>query len=148
VPKSYLPNYREFYEKRYFATDAHTKAGLIQLCGDTVSFTAQTIFTASDIADFSFHVEICEDFWAPIPPSSYGAMAGANILLNLSASNIVIGKAEDRAAPSPLTSSRPPVTAKAQPTSPGMAKSSLTKWARRSLKANASRATRNSSSPT
>jgi NAD+ synthase (glutamine-hydrolysing) len=97
VPKSFLPNYREFYEKRYFGVASDTNAGLIELCGETVSFTAETIFVASDNPDFSFHVEICEDFWAPTPPSTFGALAGANILLNLSASNIVIGKAEDRA---------------------------------------------------
>jgi NAD+ synthase (glutamine-hydrolysing) len=61
------------------------------------SASQETIFVASDNPDFSFHVEICEDFWAPTPPSTFGALAGANILLNLSASNIVIGKAEDRA---------------------------------------------------
>jgi len=96
VPKSFLPNYREYYEKRHFADAADTSVGLIELCGETVSFTAETVFTARDMADFSFHVEICEDFWAPSPPSTLGALAGANILLNLSASNVTIGKAEDR----------------------------------------------------
>lgn len=97
VPKTYLPNYREFYEKRHFASAGHTSAGLVELCGETVSFTAETVFAAKDAPDFCFHVEICEDFWAPIPPSTYGAMAGATLLFNLSASNIVIGKSEDRA---------------------------------------------------
>ncbi|HYD88969.1 MAG TPA: NAD(+) synthase [Vitreimonas sp.] len=97
VPKSYLPNYREYYEKRHFSSARDTNVGVIQLCGEIVSFTEETIFTATEAPNFSFHVEICEDFWAPIPPSTYGAMAGANILFNLSASNIVIGKSEDRA---------------------------------------------------
>lgn len=97
VPKSFLPNYREFYEKRYFSVASDTEEDLIQLCGEWVGFGEDVVFTATDNPDFSFHVEICEDFWAPNPPSTMGALAGANILLNLSASNIVIGKAEDRA---------------------------------------------------
>jgi len=97
VPKSYLPNYREFYEKRYFgvASDTHTR--VLALAGSTVAFGANTIFYAEDNPNFSFHIEICEDFWAPAPPSTKGALCGANILFNLSASNIVVGKAEDRA---------------------------------------------------
>jgi NAD+ synthase (glutamine-hydrolysing) len=97
VPKSFLPNYREFYEKRYFAVAGDTEEDVIRLCGEDEFFGADLVFTASDVRDFTFHVEICEDFWSPTPPSTYGAMAGANILLNLSASNIVIGKAADRA---------------------------------------------------
>ncbi|MGD9967354.1 MAG: NAD(+) synthase [Hyphomonadaceae bacterium] len=97
VPKSFLPNYHEFYEKRHFAVASDTEKDVIRLCGEDEFFSANLIFTAADVRDFSFHLEICEDFWSPIPPSTYGAMAGANILLNLSASNIVIGKAEDRA---------------------------------------------------
>jgi NAD+ synthase (glutamine-hydrolysing) len=97
VPKSFLPNYREFYEKRYFSVASDTEEDLIFLCGDWVGFGEDVVFTATDSPDFAFHVEICEDFWAPTPPSTMGALAGANILLNLSASNIVIGKAEDRA---------------------------------------------------
>jgi len=95
--KSYLPNYREFYEKRYFATAADTDEGLITLNGKDVGFLPDAIYVATDNPNFTFHVEICEDFWAPTPPSTMAALAGSNILLNLSASNIVIGKAEDRA---------------------------------------------------
>ena len=97
VPKSYLPNYREFYEKRYFgvASDRHMHATIFLDGGTT--FGANQIFYHADNPNFAFHVEICEDFWAPNPPSTKGALAGANILFNLSASNIVIGKAEDRA---------------------------------------------------
>jgi NAD+ synthase (glutamine-hydrolysing) len=97
VPKSFLPNYREFYEKRYFgvAPDRHVHA--IPFLDAGTNFGANQIFFHADNPDFTFHVEICEDFWAPTPPSSKGALAGANILFNLSASNITIGKAEDRA---------------------------------------------------
>ena len=97
VPKSFLPNYREFYEKRYFAVASDTEEELITIGGESVDFGANVIFKANDVADFAFHVEICEDFWSPVPPSTFGAMAGATVLFNLSASNIVIGKAEDRA---------------------------------------------------
>ena len=97
VPKSFLPNYREYYEKRWFAL-GHGLAGLdMRLCGQTVPFGPDLIFAAEDLADFVFHVEICEDYWAPLPPSTAGALAGALILCNLSASNIIIGKARDRA---------------------------------------------------
>ena len=96
VPKSFLPNYREYYEKRHFGVASDTEEDLILLNGKWVGFGEDVIFTATDLPDFAFHVEICEDFWSPIPPSTYGAMAGANILLNLSASNVVIGKADDR----------------------------------------------------
>jgi NAD+ synthase (glutamine-hydrolysing) len=97
VPKTYLPNYREYYEKRHFASALDTEEDVIEVCGEPAGFGANVIFTASDNPNFAFHVEICEDFWAPAPPSTTAAMAGANILLNMSASNIVIGKAEDRA---------------------------------------------------
>jgi len=97
VPKSYLPNYREFYEKRHFAVASDSTWLTTELGGRHVDFTAHQIFRAQGFADFSFCVEICEDFWAPVPPSTFSAMAGANIILNLSASNIVIGKADDRA---------------------------------------------------
>jgi NAD+ synthase (glutamine-hydrolysing) len=97
VPKSFLPNYREYYEKRWFAL-GHGLSGLdLRLCGQTVPFGPDLIFAADDLADFIFHVEICEDYWAPLPPSTAGAMAGALILCNLSASNIIIGKARERA---------------------------------------------------
>jgi NAD+ synthase (glutamine-hydrolysing) len=96
APKSYLPNYREYYEKRYFAVAADAHQRTITLAGDEAPFGADLIFEAEDARDVTFFAEICEDFWAPTPPSSYGALAGAHILLNLSASNVVIGKAEDR----------------------------------------------------
>ncbi|SDC24447.1 NAD+ synthase (glutamine-hydrolysing) [Sphingomonas sp. YR710] len=97
VPKSFLPNYREYYEKRWFAPGAGLSGLDMLLCGQTVPFGPDLIFAADDLVDFTFHVEICEDYWAPIPPSSLGALAGALILCNLSASNIIIGKARERA---------------------------------------------------
>jgi NAD+ synthase (glutamine-hydrolysing) len=96
VPKSFLPNYREFYEKRHFAVAADAPQQTIGLGDEHIPFGADLLFTADDARDFGFHVEICEDFWAPVPPSTFGAMAGATVLLNLSGSNITIGKAEER----------------------------------------------------
>ncbi|MGE3142862.1 MAG: NAD(+) synthase [Hyphomonadaceae bacterium] len=98
VPKSFLPNYREFYEKRHFAAAADAPFREITLMEETAPFGSDLIFAANDMRDCAFHIEICEDLWAPSPPSTLGALAGATLLLNLSASNITIGKAEDRAA--------------------------------------------------
>jgi len=95
APKSFLPNYREFYEKRHFASTVDAPFRNIRLGDDDVPFGADLIFSATE--NFKVHIEICEDLWAPTPPSTMGALAGATILLNLSASNITIGKAEDRA---------------------------------------------------
>lgn len=96
VPKSYLPNYREFYEKRQF-TAARDAVGQTQrLLGDEVPFGNDLVFDAVTVDNFSLHVEICEDLWSPVPPSTYAALAGATVLANLSASNITIGKAEFR----------------------------------------------------
>jgi NAD+ synthase (glutamine-hydrolysing) len=97
APKSFLPNYREFYEKRWFAAGAGLSGLDITAAGQRAPFGPDLIFAAVDLADFIFHVEICEDYWAPIPPSSAGALAGALILCNLSASNITIAKAAERA---------------------------------------------------
>ena len=97
VPKSYLPNYREYYEKRWFAPAASRSEDAVVLGGETVDFAPGLIFEAANRPGFVFAVEICEDFWAPQPPSTRAALAGARILLNLSASNIVIGKADERA---------------------------------------------------
>jgi NAD+ synthase (glutamine-hydrolysing) len=96
VPKSYFPNYREYYEKRWFASGIGL-SGTIEIAGQTAPFGTDLIFAAEDLPDFVFHAEICEDFWGPQPPSTQGALAGALILCNLSASNIVIGKARERA---------------------------------------------------
>lgn len=96
VPKSFLPNYREYYEHRWFAPGAGITGLDIAVAGQRVPFGTDLLFAASGTKDFVFHVEICEDMWAPAPPSTRGALAGATILCNLSASNVVIGKAADR----------------------------------------------------
>lgn len=90
VPKTYLPNYKEFYEKRWFAPSA-TLDGVrtIRLCGQSVPFGKGLVF---DTSDFSFGVELCEDVWATVPPSSLLALGGADILFNLSADTENIGK--------------------------------------------------------
>src|SRR5918911_26444 len=96
VPKIHLPNYREFYEPRWFASGHGTDDGEIQVGGLRASFGPDLLFAAEDVAGFVVHAEICEDFWVPSPPSSLAALAGATVLANLSASNITIGKAERR----------------------------------------------------
>ncbi|HEX2829875.1 MAG TPA: NAD(+) synthase [Burkholderiales bacterium] len=96
TPKSFLPNYREYYENRWFAPGVNTAGLDVEIAGQTVPFGTDLIYAATDLPDFVFHVEICEDFWAAMPPSTHGALAGALILCNLSASNIVVGKADDR----------------------------------------------------
>jgi NAD+ synthase (glutamine-hydrolysing) len=96
VPKTFLPNYREFYEKRWFASGAGLTGLSIDLGGASVPFGTDLIFAARDLPGFVIHAEICEDYWAPTPPSTTGALAGALICCNLSASNIVIGKARER----------------------------------------------------
>ncbi|MDR3706838.1 MAG: NAD(+) synthase [Capsulimonadaceae bacterium] len=96
VPKSYLPNYREFYEKRQFTSGRDAICDTATLFGQQLPFGADLVFRAAGYAHFGIHVEICEDVWTPIPPSTFGALAGATVLANLSASNITIGKAQYR----------------------------------------------------
>jgi len=96
VPKSYLPNYREFYEKRWFASGLDVTGQAIRVAGAEIPFGIDLIFASNQLPAFKLFVEICEDFWAATPPSTAGALAGATILANLSASNIVIGKADER----------------------------------------------------
>ncbi|AJP56764.1 NAD(+) synthase [Pandoraea vervacti] len=95
VPKTYLPNYSEFYEARQF--NAFDDAGVdhVTLLGHDVPFGA-LIFEAADQPLLRFHCEICEDVWVPVPPSSFAALAGATVLVNLSASNVVVGKSAYR----------------------------------------------------
>jgi NAD+ synthase (glutamine-hydrolysing) len=93
VPKSYLPEYREYYEKRQFRAARDAVGDRIRLHDELVPFGADLLFCARDVPAFVVHVEVCEDLWVPIPPSTYGALAGATVLANLSASNITIGKA-------------------------------------------------------
>jgi NAD+ synthase (glutamine-hydrolysing) len=97
VPKTYLPNYREFYEARQFTPGGVARRQSVDLCGQSdVPFGSRLLFSAQERPQLTFHVEICEDVWVPIPPSSYAALAGATVLLNLSASNITIAKADYR----------------------------------------------------
>jgi NAD+ synthase (glutamine-hydrolysing) len=96
VPKSHLPNYREFYERRHFAAAAGLRGGEIAIGGLRAPFGSDLLFAAEDLAGLVVHVEICEDIWVPVPPSSHAALAGATVLANLSASNITIGKADLR----------------------------------------------------
>ena len=99
VPKTYLPNYREYYERRWFQPGGDVEADLdsFVLDGEPVPFGADLLFEAEDRPGFVFGVEICEDYWAPLPPSTRLALAGARILVNLSASNVLVGKSENRA---------------------------------------------------
>ena len=96
VPKTYLPNYREFYEKRQFTSGRHATSREVDLLGQRVPFGNDLVFAASNLPALKLHVEICEDVWTPIPPSTCAALAGATVLANLSASNITIGKADYR----------------------------------------------------
>ncbi|HET9892204.1 MAG TPA: nitrilase-related carbon-nitrogen hydrolase, partial [Mycobacterium sp.] len=105
VPKSYLPTYREFYERRQLAAGDHER-GTIRLLGAEVPFGPDLLFEASDVPGFMLHVEICEDMFVPIPPSAQAALAGATVLANLSGSPITIGRAEDRCLLARSASSR------------------------------------------
>jgi NAD+ synthase (glutamine-hydrolysing) len=96
VPKIYLPNYREFYEVRQCTSGAGIRAVQIEVAGQNVPFGVDLLFEAQGSVAFTAHIEICEDVWVPQPPSTAAALAGAEILLNLSASNITIGKADAR----------------------------------------------------
>jgi NAD+ synthase (glutamine-hydrolysing) len=96
VPKIYLPNYREFYERRHFAAGAGIRGRRITIAGYEAPFGVDLLFRSTGTVDLTFHVEICEDVWVPLPPSTIAALAGAEVLVNLSASNITIGKAETR----------------------------------------------------
>ncbi|MHA6508105.1 NAD(+) synthase [Tessaracoccus sp. Y1736] len=101
VPKAYLPNYREFYEKRWFADGADLDFDTLHRPGwpaefGEVPFGTDLLFEARDVPGLTVHVEVCEDMWVPVPPSSLAAMAGATVQLNLSASPITVGRAEDR----------------------------------------------------
>ncbi|WP_278235635.1 NAD(+) synthase [Isoptericola sp. AK164] len=98
APKSYLPTYREFYEKRWFASGADLRGATVRLpfADDEVPCGPDLLFRASDVAGLTVHVEVCEDMWVPVPPSAEAALAGATVLLNPSASPITIARAEDR----------------------------------------------------
>jgi NAD+ synthase (glutamine-hydrolysing) len=96
VPKTYLPNYKEFYDARYFAPARAGTFREVTVCGQVVPFGTDILFACSNAHRFTLGVEICEDLWMPLPPSSLQALAGATVCANLSASNDVIGKAAYR----------------------------------------------------
>ena len=93
VPKTWLPNYREFYERRHFSSGGDARCKQVTWRGRAVPFGSDLLFHCPEIRGLSIHIEICEDLWVPIPPSTWGALAGATVLLNLSASNVTVGKA-------------------------------------------------------
>jgi len=109
APKSYLPTYREFYERRQIAA-GDDERGVIRIGGPSssieVPFGPDLLFAASDLPDFVLHVEICEDMFVPVPPSAEAALAGATVLANLSGSPITIGRAADRSLLARSASSR------------------------------------------
>jgi NAD+ synthase (glutamine-hydrolysing) len=92
VPKTFLPNYREFYELRQFTPGDFAARESIRLLGQEVAFGTRLVFQVEEQPLLRFAVEICEDLWTPLPPSSLAALAGATVLINLSASNITVGK--------------------------------------------------------
>jgi NAD+ synthase (glutamine-hydrolysing) len=96
APKSYLPTYREFYERRWFAPGDDRRGSSIRLGGVEVPFGPDLVFEATDVRGLRLHVEVCEDMWVPIPPSAEAALAGATVLANLSGSPITVARAEDR----------------------------------------------------
>ncbi len=96
APKSYLPNYREFYERRHFAPGDDLRGTTVRVAGADVPLGPDLIFAATDLPGLRLHVEICEDMWVPVPPSAEAALAGATVLTNLSGSPITIARAEDR----------------------------------------------------
>jgi NAD+ synthase (glutamine-hydrolysing) len=95
APKSYLPNYREFYERRWFAPGDDVR-GSLRLAGQEVPIGPDLLFTARDVPGLVLHVEVCEDMWVPVPPSATAALAGASVLANLSGSPITVSRAQDR----------------------------------------------------
>lgn len=91
-----MPNYREFYEKRHFSSGASVVGEQINVAGKAAPFGWDIVLEAEDFPGLVLHMEICEDVWVPIPPSSRAALAGATVLLNLSASNAIVGKSDFR----------------------------------------------------
>ncbi|MGF1659702.1 MAG: NAD(+) synthase [Rubrimonas sp.] len=108
VPKSHLPNYREFYEARHFAPAGAAAAGAdaVRIAGVEAPFGTDLLFEVEDVPGFTLALELCEDVWTPIPPSARAAMAGATVVANLSASNASVGKADYRHALCAVTSAR------------------------------------------
>ena len=96
VPKSYVPNYREFYELRWFQPAAAARSTTVRLLSEDVPFGTDILLQAQHLPGFVLHTDVCEDLWVPVPPSAVAALAGATVLGNLSASNITVAKWEYR----------------------------------------------------
>ncbi len=96
APKSYLPTYREFYERRHYGPGDDRRGRTIRVGDRDVPFGPDLLFAATDVAGLVLHVEVCEDMWVPVPPSAEAALAGATVLANLSGSPITVARAEDR----------------------------------------------------
>src|SRR5690349_22659651 len=96
APKSYLPTYREFYERRWYAPGDDQSGHDIRIGALEAPFGPDLLFESLDVPGLVVHAEVCEDVWVPIPPSAGAALAGATVLLNLSGSPITIARAEDR----------------------------------------------------
>ena len=96
APKAYLPNYREFYERRWFAPGDDRELEWVSIAGQDVRFGPDLVFRCLDVPGLDLHVEVCEDMWVPVPPSAEAALAGATVLANLSGSPITVARAEDR----------------------------------------------------
>ena len=106
VPKSFLPNYREFYEKRHFAPGLEVRGETIRIGDIDAPFGADLLFRAEDVPGFTLGIEICEDMWVPAPPAAELSLAGATVLANLSGSPITIGRASSRNLLCQATSAR------------------------------------------
>ena len=96
APKSYLPNYREFYEKRHFAPGDDRRGATVTVAGREAPLGPDLLFDVTDVPGLVLHVEVCEDMWVPVPPSAEAALAGATVLVNLSGSPITVARADDR----------------------------------------------------
>jgi len=96
VPKAYLPTYREFYERRWYAPGEAWSGEAIRIGALETVIGTNLLFEARDVEGLTLHVEVCEDMWVPVPPSSRAALAGASVIANLSGSPITIARADDR----------------------------------------------------
>lgn len=96
VPKTYIPNYNEFYERRWFSPADAVGNGEVIYCGQKIPFGTDIVFQDADMPELCIGAEICEDLWSPVPPSSYSVLSGATMIVNLSASNELVNKAAYR----------------------------------------------------
>ncbi len=96
VPKTFIPNYSEYYEQRWFASGINVVNQTVKLCGHNVPFGTDILFECPYIRGLVIGIELCEDLWVPFPPHAYQAMAGATVFINISASNELAGKSEYR----------------------------------------------------